>query len=520
MFASGLTTDAAPARSLHESLIEMLPDAVLALDVEVGRFVLVNSAAERLLDTPRAQLLRQGLRDLIRPWDTAQLERLETGLRTEAQWRGDLWLKRQDGTFVPTEVAAQVWNLDGRTLVQLCCRDMSARWRDDAMRQVIGHAAERLAATIDDRDALRTVVTAALPGLADAALVELDAVEGDEPMAVAAYSDPGAPGWPAPTVDESPAVEIRDMVRRGNTLTIPLVARGSRIGTLILRRTTHRVWEATDQPLAEALAGHAAHAIEQTRQLTAARQELSLRASMLRILSTINTDITPRGVYEILLEEAQLAIQAEDGGGTLWDYDRGLLCPGLPKLGTKTHCAVDPRLMVSIAASERCSLIDNEYQRTRGNQTPAGRAGAWAVLAVPMVHQERLIGSLSISRIMSARRFQPSEARRLDMLASAAATTLAGIDRQRAVGAQVALREAAHLLNNDLALTMGSLDLLSSTGDLPTAITPLVDTALQGVSQAAAHLAQLQRIRRVETYQSPLGLSLDLDRSTDQSVAL
>ena len=36
-------------RSLHESLIEMLPDAVLALDVELGRFAIANLAAERLL---------------------------------------------------------------------------------------------------------------------------------------------------------------------------------------------------------------------------------------------------------------------------------------------------------------------------------------------------------------------------------------------------------------------------------------------------------------------------------------
>src|SRR5581483_1003468 len=102
-------------------------------------------------------------------------ERIEAALATEGQWRGELWLKRQDGTFVPTEVAAQVLSLDGRTLAQFCCRDVSARWRDDALRRVIGEAAERLAATFDDRDALRTVVAVALPGLADAALVELDA---------------------------------------------------------------------------------------------------------------------------------------------------------------------------------------------------------------------------------------------------------------------------------------------------------------------------------------------------------
>jgi len=34
---------------------------------------------------------------------------------------------------------------------------------------------------------------------------------------------------------------------------------------------------------------------------------------MLRILSLINTDATPRNVYELLLEEAQATIPAEEG---------------------------------------------------------------------------------------------------------------------------------------------------------------------------------------------------------------
>ena len=46
-FAGSIPGVNAP-RSLHESLIELLPDAVLALDVEVGRFVLANAADERL----------------------------------------------------------------------------------------------------------------------------------------------------------------------------------------------------------------------------------------------------------------------------------------------------------------------------------------------------------------------------------------------------------------------------------------------------------------------------------------
>ena len=42
---------------------------------------------------------------------------------------------------MPTEVAAQAMNLDCRFLAQLCCRDVTDRWRDDAIRRVISDAA-------------------------------------------------------------------------------------------------------------------------------------------------------------------------------------------------------------------------------------------------------------------------------------------------------------------------------------------------------------------------------------------
>lgn len=507
-------------RTLHESLIEMLPDAVLALDVESERVAIANLAAERLLGMTRAQLARLSLRDLVRPWDMAQVERAEAALRTQGTWRGELWLRRHDGTFGPTDVAAQAWTQDGRTLVQLCCRDASDRWRDSALRQVVGHAAERLASTLDERDALRTVVTAALPGLADAALVELDAIDDGEPEAVAALADPASPSWPAVHVDESPSAATRDALRRGAILAVPLPVNGQRIGTLTLRRNGYRTWEPADHPFVEQLAGHAAHAIHQTRQLSGARQELSHRAAMLRILSLVNTDATPRQIYETLLEEAQVVLGADDGGAARWDRDRGLLCPAFPIPGVNEHCVVDRKLMVWIAAAERCSLIENEYQQKLGKNTPAGRVGARAVLAVPMLHDDTLVGSVSISHFQEGRRFSPGDARRFQELATAAATVASGMRRQQQAGARMVMREAAHLLNNDLAITMGSLDVIRTSDDLPNGLGGLVDSALDGVTRAAAHLAQLQSLTRVESYRSPVGQSLDLIASTHQDAAV
>ena len=91
---------------LHESLVEILPDGVLLLDVDTGRFILANLAAEQLLGCSRAELTGLTLRDLARPWDLARLELMQAALDASGTWNGELWLLRADGTYAPTDVAS------------------------------------------------------------------------------------------------------------------------------------------------------------------------------------------------------------------------------------------------------------------------------------------------------------------------------------------------------------------------------------------------------------------------------
>lgn len=83
----------------------------------------------------------------------------------------------------------------------------------------------------------------------------------------------------------------------------------------------------------------------------------------------------------------------------------------------------------------------------------------------------------------------------------------------RLEGIHLAAREIAHLVNNDLAVTVGLLDLLRARGDVPVQVLEMLDQALAGLSAATSHVDQLQRVQRVVTRETPAGPSLDLDRS-------
>ncbi len=84
---------------------------------------------------------------------------------------------------------------------------------------------------------------------------------------------------------------------------------------------------------------------------------------------------------------------------------------------------------------------------------------------------------------------------------------------QRLVGVKLAVREVAHLLNNDLALAVGTLDLLQQDPELSAGTLESVQAALAALDAAAQHLVRFQRVVRVETQETPLGFALDVERS-------
>jgi DNA-binding response OmpR family regulator len=87
-------------------------------------------------------------------------------------------------------------------------------------------------------------------------------------------------------------------------------------------------------------------------------------------------------------------------------------------------------------------------------------------------------------------------------------------DTWRMQGALLAARTVEHHLGNELALTMGYSELLSTEPDLPERYRPMADAALKGVQEAADTLSKLRRIIRLEEAPSGAGISmLDLERS-------
>jgi hypothetical protein len=102
---------------------------------------------------------------------------------------------------------------------------------------------------------------------------------------------------------------------------------------------------------------------------------------------------------------------------------------------------------------------------------------------------------------------EPDEQRRLEVVESQR------LDEARLDGVRLAAREMAHLLNNDLAVAFGLVELLHERRDLPDHLRNLLANAVDSLDAVARNIEDFQGVVRVAVKDTPAGRSLDLDQS-------
>ena len=138
-----LYAEAQAAEARYRGLFEGVADAILAVDAE-GRIRDFNAAASELLGYQREELLGSRLEDLVPPGaDGTAVDVLWRPLG--GSWRGELELRRKDGSVVPVEARTTVVDLPAGPVSLSVVRDPSERHRAAVDRQ-------RLAAIVDSSD--------------------------------------------------------------------------------------------------------------------------------------------------------------------------------------------------------------------------------------------------------------------------------------------------------------------------------------------------------------------------------
>jgi PAS domain S-box-containing protein len=518
----------------RQVMIDLLPEAFVAIDVVTRRFLLANAAAERLIGYSQAELQLMSPADVLELADGARLEQAFETLSPGTVSRREWMMRTKHGQVFPIGVTSVPIVLDDRLVIQMLVRDLSAEDPDAAQRTLLSLANDRLTVSLDYEATLRAVLSLVVPRIADGCTIALIDQSGRPFHAARGAVDPAvadglsieiaATGQADVVVSvaaESDAAPSAGLATEaagstGTEVTFELRAHGRELGTLTMRRCLPRVWDAAGRSLALALARRAAQAIDSAMLWQTAQRELARRSAILRI-SRAFAEGEPGGdhVMEVLINESLAMLGADHGGISLWDAPAGSLIQVYSNTGRSNGMVVSLEQSLSgRAALERRPVISNEYQEEYGKGTPSGRFGAQAGIAAPLLHEGRLLGVISVGSCLPERKFGPDDAEALELLAGMAASMLGTLERAQLQAVSLASRELAHRLNNDLALAVGTIDMLREERGLGDDLQVLVADAAAGLERVGEQLRRLQQLARFQTRETPVGPALDLDRST------
>jgi GAF domain-containing protein len=298
---------------------------------------------------------------------------------------------------------------------------------------------------------------------------------------------------------------------------LPLVSSGQQfLGALSVLDTQPHPWPAETVAILDDLAAVALAELEREAASAEQVRQQHRRQGLLAVARQLAAESQPERVLRALVEAAVSLLGMDDGGVARWDMANQALVQVesfLPSTNTGTHLDLTSTAS-GRAAVERRLVVWADYQRIAGQTTPAGRAGAHLVAALPLQHEGRLLGTLSVSSFAPGWSLPDEGAAVLELLASLAAAVLVGQERARLAGAVLAALTVQHELANALTAVSGSVQLIRRMPDLPAPVRERADTAIQRASFAAARLQKLQELSGlVETDWGRVGRTIDVDRS-------
>jgi signal transduction histidine kinase len=300
-------------------------------------------------------------------------------------------------------------------------------------------------------------------------------------------------------------LDFLDPTVYSSSIGVPVIAHGEVLGALVVQsRAGGDVFTEADLPLVQVMADLAAVALENARIL---KQE-QRRRQQLEVIRAVTAEITReldlQTLLELIMTRAGELVNSPAVSVLLWDESTATLAPrawsGFDERTASLRFGLGEGV-AGVAAQRREGVIVDDY-RTWPTASPEilAHTDTRAVMGVPILYQERVIGALTASRFGPSEPFSRQELDLLDLFGSQAAIAIENARLFERAAAVEALREltqlkaeflntASHELRTPLSLIHGYAELLMlRAGQLnPNEIAQMTSEIYAG-SQALSHL--------------------------------
>jgi CheY-like chemotaxis protein len=241
------------------------------------------------------------------------------------------------------------------------------------------------------------------------------------------------------------------------------------------------------------------------------------REALLSIARRFAAETDADRLLDNLLHEAIELLGGSAGVVTRWDDES----EHLVAVHGSTPALARLRLQLGEGASGRAAQERTPVLVERGQAASADaeldEAGLESAIAVPLLHDARLVGTLCVGRDGAVQEpaFTQQDAQLLEMLASTAAAALVALERARLDGVLLAARTAQHELNNQLAVARGYAEMLVGAPDLPPHLHELAEEVMNAADDAAGIVRQLRSISQIreQRWNDPGDSTINLSRS-------
>jgi DNA-binding response OmpR family regulator len=225
------------------------------------------------------------------------------------------------------------------------------------------------------------------------------------------------------------------------------------------------------------------------------------REALLRLARQVAIATEPTALFEKLLEEALTLSRAEAGVVT--------------HVGDAGKSGVVAQQLVGVSDAEAKGLLGTMRAVAETAATQRQPASDGSSIAVALVHEGQLLGTLALGTRDTRRTFGREETENLETMATLCAAGLAALERARLEGVLLAARTAQHELNNRLGVVLGYAEMLAEYPGLPESMSELVSEIVSGAKELAETVDQLRRVTRIREAPRPslTGPTLDLHES-------